>query len=105
MYWLYYTRGITRAAVGTELILYPDSTYLQTTCGNISSGSWYTRSDSLFLTQKSNQWRNDSLRRNSDPPAVYEKPYGFKISKDALEALWIRDNGNKSVTKLEYDEH
>ena len=47
--------------MGTTLLLNSDSTFIDTSCGNIITGNWKVVNDTLFLICKSNRYRIDSL--------------------------------------------
>jgi hypothetical protein len=47
---------------GETLVLFSDSTYVDTICGNILYGRYFVRNDSLFLIEKENRSRTDSSK-------------------------------------------
>lgn len=48
-------------AMGNELSLNKDSTFVMSTCGNISKGKWFANADTLFLTYQESRYKIDSL--------------------------------------------
>lgn len=91
-----------RRAVGTTLILNSDSSYQETTCGNIMTGTWRVKNDSLLLFCENNRWRIDSLQVfgfNGTWPGVPEKPQSFFIDgTDLLQSHSYPDSTGKTIT-------
>ena len=103
MGWSMLMKGIDHFSIGSVLVLKNDSTFKYTTCGNIITGKWNTRKDSLFLTVKTNRWRSDSLNQNGfhgKCPNLPVKPIGFKIKDDHLEQTFHLKNGEKGIERL-----
>lgn len=74
--------------IGCSLEVNNDSTFTYKTCGNIISGTWTTKSDSLLLSVISNRWRNDSLAvngYNGTFPNISTKPIIFRIKNPYLD--------------------
>ena len=82
--------------VGIELNIKPDSTFLYKTCGNIMSGKWKIKQDSLLLVVQTNISKKDSIH--------YVPPYKnrtFKIKHNGqLLRIWKDTKGYGSVEKL-----
>jgi len=103
-YTLRLTNKITSYAVGSEIILNQDSTYRYTTCGNIITGTWFTKKDSLYLRVLSNRWRSDSLNKygyKGKWPELSPTPFVYKIKNDYIIKIhhWGKD---KCMEKLKY---
>ena len=87
--------GITGYIGKSEIILKKDSTYIYYTCGNINTGNWYCKGDSLFLIVKTNRFRNDSLHEFGYEGAWPEVPdtntwyYRYKIKKKYLVSAYL----------------
>jgi hypothetical protein len=99
---LYLRYGTTSYTVGSELQVNEDSSYCYITCGNIMTGTWKIKDDSLMLMMETNRWRNDSLNEhgfNGKWPEVYMKPFGFKITGNCLTTVQKYKQGH--IDKLE----
>ena len=76
-------------AVGSELDLKKDSSFVYSTCAIISNGKWTIKKDSLVLIENKIRWRIDSLNKygyEGKHPEIREK-LAFKIGKDKLESI------------------
>src|SRR5438094_62877 len=82
----YYVNHIITTS-GSSLEINADSTFLYTTCGNIISGRWRIKSDSLVLFIYTNRLRVDSLNSKTFPPDSLKER--FKIDKDELKKYFL----------------
>ncbi len=101
--WMLYVHGIQRRSVGNQLTVYPDSTFVYSTCAIIGKGRWNVDRDTLFLKMLENRWKNDSLNKHGFKgtwPKIPAKPFGFRIDGDRLERIYIHDDGSKSIEEL-----
>lgn len=104
--YLYLTRGVNSCFIGSDIVLNKDSTFIYKTCGNIMTGKWTNRSDSLFLEVTTNRWRIDSLNKfgfNGTWPKIPSKPIGFQVSNDYLIRIHKLNNGKRVIEQLRYD--
>ncbi len=51
-------------SVGNTLQINEDSSFYLQTCGNIVTGKWIIKEDTISLIDETNRWRNDSLHLN-----------------------------------------
>lgn len=105
--YLFITQGIKSYVGGSEIILNNDSTFKHTSCGNIITGKWNIKKDSLFLKVLTNRWRNDSLNKygfNGTWPTIPNKQIGFQIRNDCLLYIFSLENGEKVIEKLKFNE-
>jgi hypothetical protein len=75
-------------SVKNELSLNKDSTFVMTTCGNISKGKWYANTDTLFLTYQESRYRKDSLnyiKEWKEKLLVKEQIIVYEIKGENLE--------------------
>ena len=103
--WLSVTKGIHHFFVGSELILNPDSTFKYKTCGNLMTGYWKCKNDSLLLLAKTNRWRSDSLNKygyHGKWPKVPANPFVLVNKVKYLELIETFDNGEKGIQRLEF---
>jgi len=103
---LYIFKGINAYFVGSEIDLSMDSSFVYTTCGNIMSGSYCIKNDSLFLNVKSNRFRIDSLNIkgfNGHYPTIPTKSIKFKIEDDCLIAIHHPSEKKKFIEKLKFN--
>jgi hypothetical protein len=94
----YVFQGFSRFSVGRELALYRDATFRLTSCGNIATGRWYQRHDSLFLAYETNVWRNDSLEKhglNGQWPPLPPEPVVLRIKGGNLIGHECTNEGEK----------
>ena len=100
----------TFVPIGGAIEIKEDSTFYYQTCGNIVTGNWRLKKDTLYLFSESNRWRNDSLHLNGFEgrhPTTSDKPMKFKIgSKEITETTKFEKNGKLRtfVNKLEQKE-
>lgn len=75
----------TLFANGSELSLYSDSSFIYSTCGNISKGIWENPpGDTLYLSLKEFRYRNDSLNNVRNTKFVGFKYKFYKCSNGDL---------------------
>ncbi|WP_179350055.1 hypothetical protein [Winogradskyella pacifica] len=88
-------------AVGSELDLKKDSSFVYSTCAIISNGRWTIKKDSLILIENEIRWRIDSLNKYSyegKHPEIRKK-LTFKINKDKLESIEIYKSPEGEIDK------
>jgi hypothetical protein len=74
--------------MGNELSLNKDSTFVMTTCGNISKGKWYANTGTIFLTYQESHYRIDSLnyiKEWKEKLLVKEKTIVYRKQGENLE--------------------
>lgn len=97
----------TSFAVGTTLELRQDSGFYKKTCGNIITGDWKVKADTLLLFYNTNRWRNDSLHQygyNGEWPQIPSKPEKYIIEGEMLRQRYpIEYNGRKERAVLDLE--
>ncbi len=104
---LFVLNGVRSYSTGCSLTLHEDSSYQLITCGNLISGSWTVRKDSLLLLAKTNRWRNDSLHQygyNGKQPVVCNTYAKYIIKKNSLSSIFSTTNKEKIIEILKYTE-
>lgn len=75
----------TLYADGSVLSLYNDSSFIYSTCGNISKGTWENSSgDTLYLLLKEFKYKNDSLNNIRNTKFIGFKYKFYKCSNGDL---------------------
>ncbi len=99
-----YPKGIKSYAVGTSLLLSEDSSFVYSTCAEITEGYWKKESESIKLYCNSKRWKNDSLHLNGfngEWPSCNNNPISFVISCEELYLIEIvKDTTDKYITIL-----
>ena len=93
--WKTLAEGYDGFITGSELELNQDSTFQETTCGNVLTEQWYHKNDTIFLKYETNKWRNDSLQQNGFRGRWPKVPEGVKK---------VKYNGNKIFFQWESSE-
>lgn len=88
----------TAVIKGSSLCLAIDSTFKETNCGNIITGIFKVKNDSLYLFCQQNQYKNDSINQIKKLDC-YEKPMVFSISRNKLKAM-IKLKGHRRKVLL-----
>ena len=83
---------------GTTLNLKADSTFSYGTCGNLITGIWSIKKDTLVLNGKTNKYRNDSLNLVLPPPKVGINKFVID-KKKVYSQTTIKHNG-RNYTSL-----
>ena len=107
LYYQYIFNGIRSHTIGSDLLLKNDSTFIYSTCGNIMTGTWINKSDSLLLSFTSNKFKNDSLNKNGLNgifPKVPNKPTILFIDKNNLILIDTFKKGDKFIEVLKFIE-
>ena len=92
-------------AHGCSLELKKDFTYTYRTCGNIETGTWERRGDSLLLFCQSNRYRVDSLNQSGWQgkfAGCSNKPDVFIIDQALLKQTQTFKNGAGTMKALNY---
>ncbi len=79
--------------MNSELHLYTDSTFIETTCANRIMGTWKIKNDSLILRCLSNVLYHD-LEKNpstSDTLYDYSESFAVKNNKEFYKEYPLRD--------------
>jgi hypothetical protein len=103
--YLYITKGINNFSLGSKMLLSKDSTFQYITCGNIITGTWRSKLDTLYAEIRTNRWRNDSLNKygwDGVWPSIPDKPLKFVIDGDCLIYIRHFSDGHKTIEKLKY---
>ncbi len=98
------TRTVVGTVVGTKLEVNEDSSFYMQTCGNILTGNWLIKNDSLYLFVKNNRWKNDSLHLygfEKKQPEVYNQPLKYKILKNGFVRKNLFRNNEIESTVIE----
>ena len=88
-------------AVGSELDLKKDSSFVYTTCAIVSNGKWTIKNDSLILNENKIRWRIDSLNKfgyEGQHPEI-RKNLAFKIGKNELESIEVYEISEGKIDK------
>lgn len=104
--WLYLTKGIHHFFAGSELILNADSSFTHKSCGNIMTGNWTYKNDTLLLIVKTNRWRSDSLNKfgyQGKWPEIPEQPFILVNKRNYLEFVETLTNGEKGIERLKFN--
>jgi hypothetical protein len=100
-----YFQGVTGVVVGSEVILYPDSTFQYTTCGNILKGNWNFDDKTLYLTTTSNKYRIDSLNYNPEWSSLLGlNTNSFRLKRRKLYSIFKSNDGSKTIELLKKSE-
>lgn len=87
----------TSASIGSTIEIKEDSTFYLQTCGNIMTGNWTLKKDTLYLFAESNRWKNDSLHLNGfegKQPNIPKEPMKYIIGrKEIINETKIKENG------------
>ena len=85
------------ASIGSTIEIKEDSTFYLQTCGNIMTGNWTLKKDTLCLFAESNRWRNDSLHLNGfggKQPNIPKEPMKYILGrKEIINETKIKENG------------